>query len=66
MLKTCTLNQNPDVMRSYTVYYKKLCNQINRTRKSFKTQYYLDQTQHLKIAKPIDIDGNILNYFLAV
>jgi hypothetical protein len=37
---------------SHTVYYKKLRNQVNHVRKRLKTQYYLDQVQHLKSANP--------------
>jgi hypothetical protein len=34
------------------VLYRKLRNQVNRVRKSLKTQYYLDQVAHLKSQNP--------------
>ena len=35
------------------VLYRKMHNQVNRIRKSLKSQYYLEQIQHLKSEMPI-------------
>lgn len=47
-----------------TVYYRKLRNQVNYVRKSFKTQYYLDQVQYFEL-QSLDTGCIMLNNFLA-